>query len=357
MDLKKYNLGDIPELKVLGRTTGERNPLTLFWTASGIELNVKAAELWIEISAEYNTFEPWVDILINDALIQRFMVTEGTHNVCIFRNMNPEVVKNVKVLRDTQAMSSGAVTVLQLGAVYTDGSFLPSKQYDLKIEFIGDSITSGEGCTGALEEQDWLPSWMNAVSNYSYMTAGKLNAEYHAISQCGWGFFWSWDGHKEANIPQFYEKICGVISGERNEELGADQPWDFSAWQPDVVIINLGTNDGTPFGFTSDPSLVGDTDKAAEIPAMLDAGYNFLKQLRRCNPQAEIIWCYGMLGDALKPYLLEIIGRYQKDTGDQKIHYVDLEDTALTGVGARSHPGLKCHERAAEILTEVIQKL
>ena len=40
---------DIKELKVHGRTTNRRDPLTLFWTASGFECNVSGSELWVEV--------------------------------------------------------------------------------------------------------------------------------------------------------------------------------------------------------------------------------------------------------------------------------------------------------------------
>ena len=43
--LTEYKLTQIEHLKVNGRTTGCLEPLTLFWTASGFEVNVKAAEL------------------------------------------------------------------------------------------------------------------------------------------------------------------------------------------------------------------------------------------------------------------------------------------------------------------------
>lgn len=39
--LTEYSLSDIKHLKVHGRNTGNLSPLTLFWTGSGIELNVK----------------------------------------------------------------------------------------------------------------------------------------------------------------------------------------------------------------------------------------------------------------------------------------------------------------------------
>ena len=45
--MKEYKLGDLPEssLHIYGRNSGILDPLTLFWTASGVEVRVKASEL------------------------------------------------------------------------------------------------------------------------------------------------------------------------------------------------------------------------------------------------------------------------------------------------------------------------
>ncbi len=40
--LSHYQMKEIPYLRILGRTNGSLEPVTLFWTASGIELNVKS---------------------------------------------------------------------------------------------------------------------------------------------------------------------------------------------------------------------------------------------------------------------------------------------------------------------------
>lgn len=42
--MKEYKLGDLPEssLHIYGRNSGILDPLTLFWTASGVEVCVKA---------------------------------------------------------------------------------------------------------------------------------------------------------------------------------------------------------------------------------------------------------------------------------------------------------------------------
>ncbi|HWJ78069.1 MAG TPA: GDSL family lipase, partial [Niallia sp.] len=233
--LKIYDLSEIKNLKVHGRTSENRSPLTLFWTGSGIELNVKGTELWMEVEVDYDMYEQWINVVINSVPITRQMLPTGRYWVCIFRGMNESVIKNVKILKEVQAMSADPKCSFQIHKVKFDGEFLPVGDRPLKIEFIGDSITSGEGAIGAKEEEEWIPMWFSAVQNYTYLTAEKLHADYRVISQSGWGVLTSWDNNPNANIPKYYEQVCGVLVGDKNERLGAFKQNDFHSWQPDAV--------------------------------------------------------------------------------------------------------------------------
>ena len=71
-----------------GRTNGETDPLTLFWTASGLEVNVRGGELWVELSADWSMYEPWYSFVVNGEFLSRRMAEKGTHRVCVFRGMN-----------------------------------------------------------------------------------------------------------------------------------------------------------------------------------------------------------------------------------------------------------------------------
>lgn len=245
--LRVYELSAIENLKVHGRTTGYLSPLTLFWTGSAIELNVRGSELWIEVEADYHIYEPWISIIINSSQVSRLMLTTGRYWLCVFRGMNENVAKNVRIVKDTQAMSSDPHDSLHIHAVKTNGEFLPVEQKPYKIEFVGDSISSGEGTIGSKVEQDWIPMWFSATNNYCAMTAEALNAEYRIISQSGWGVLTGWDNNPQCNIPQYYEKVCGLLVGEKNEALGAFKLNDFDSWQPDVVVVNLGQMTGELF--------------------------------------------------------------------------------------------------------------
>ena len=89
--------------------------------------------------------------------------------------------------------------------------------------------------------------FFSALRDYACLTAKELDAEYRVFSQSGWGVYNSWDNNRNSAIPKYYKEICSLMPGEENERLGGKQPHDFSAWQPDVIVVNLGTNDVAGF--------------------------------------------------------------------------------------------------------------
>jgi len=296
------------------------------------------------------------------------MLIAGRHWLCVFRAMNENTIKNVRIVKDVQAMSGDQLCSMQIHAVKFDGKFLPVVEKKYKFEFIGDSITSGEGAIGAKAEEDWIPMWFSALINYSAMTAEAMNAEYRIISQSGWGLLTGWDNNPHANIPEYYDKVCGLLTGEKNENLGAFKENDFTSWQPDVVIVNLGTNDSGAFnspqwrdevtGETCKQRLNDDgTFNEEDLEAFKEAAVQFLTKLRKYNKKAHIIWAYGMLGMPMMAAVYHAIDVYTKKTGDKKVSVIELPNTTEETLGARSHPGMLSHENSAKVLTTYIKEI
>ncbi len=358
---------EILEVKVHGRTTASREPLTLFWTASGFECNVTGSELWVELEVTYDMYEPWFSYTVNGDWVGRQMLTRGRCWIPLFRGMSPENVKNVQFYKDLQAMSDDGNSYIHIHALRHDGEFVPVEEKKLKLEFIGDSITSGEGLFGAKQEWDWIPMFFSAIRDYAYLTAKKLDAEYRVFSQSGWGVCNTWDNNTRGALPKYYKEICSLMPGSENDRIGGKQPHDFASWQPDFVIVNLGTNDAASF---DQPQWVdeagGETHKMRRNPdgsynmedmrALQQAVKDFIALLRECNPNARIIWCYGMLGTDIQLYLCEAVAGYVEETGDRRVSYLQLPDTTAESVGSREHPGSLCHQQAAQVLSGYIAK-
>lgn len=363
-----YQLSEIEKsnIRIWGRHSGKLDPLALFWTGSGIEVNVQASELWVDIETDYDCHEQWMSVLVNGAHVSRQMLPKGRGEICLFRNMNPQEVKNIRLMKDVQAMSDDDGACFLIHGIRTDGSFHPVKERRYKLEFIGDSITSGEGTIGDKKEWDWISMFFSSVHDYATLVSDACDAECHIISQSGWGTLTGWDNDPRHALPLYYEKVCGVLKGARNEALGAGADYDFSAWQPDAVIINLGTNDMSAFeqpewregenGRTfkqhknEDGSFVKEDAQRFE-----QAVVDFLGKLRKYNPGARLVWTYGMIGSPMMKLIEHALHTYCAQTGDTNAAFVLLPDTTAETVGSREHPGKKSHEAAAQVLTNYLK--
>ncbi len=367
-NLKQYTLKETGHYKVHGRTDETQPALPLFFNGSGIEVNVTGSELWIDLDVDFETHEPWIWTALNDAFMSRQMLPSGACSLCLFRGMSPDSVKNVKFFRELQAMSEDNACRLLVRGFRSDGTFLPVRDRRFKLEFIGDSITSGEGTYGAEDDTDWLSMYMGTSRNYARMVSDALDAEYRLISQGGWGVLCGWDNDPRHNLPSRYEKICGLAAGEMNEKLGAGKPYDFRSWIPDAIIVNLGTNDASAFEQPewTDP-VTGQSFKQHKEPdgscrpedlaRFKQAVIDFLSMLRRNNPTSHIVWTYGMLGYDLTFAITDAMNSYQKAAGDLNIAFLQLPNTTELTVGSHAHPGEKSHARAAQVIIEYLRSI
>jgi lysophospholipase L1-like esterase len=227
--------------------------------------------------------------------------------------------------------------------VITDGKLvdmepLPAK----KFEFVGNSITCGYGNEGRLGEP-FLFETENHYYGYAQLTMRRLGAVASIIARSGIGAYRNYGEPKTGSpgydMPAQYENTLYNDQSER---------WDFSRWQPDVVCINLGTND-----LSTQPY---DTD-------LLKQGYKrLLGQVRKGNPKAKVVFlCGPMLYnkelDICKQILNEVTEEAHK-AGDKQVYRFDFTpmDGSL-GYGSDWHPSMAQHQKMADELTPFLQKL
>lgn len=144
-------------------------------------------------------------------------------------------------------MSEDPAHLLQVTAIcHAGGEFLPLPAPRCRLEFIGDSITSGEGAIGAVCETDWISTFFSAENHYGRMTADALGAEYRVVSASGWGLVSGWDNDPRCTLAPCYTQVCGLAAGERNAALGARSP-TICRLARRCGHLNLGTNDWNAF--------------------------------------------------------------------------------------------------------------
>lgn len=212
----------------------------------------------------------------------------------------------------------------------------PDRPLVRKIEFFGDSITSGMGNEAPLDGKDDDLADKNHFLSYAAITARALSAEHHAISQSGIGIMVSWF---DFTMPDFYDQLNAVGNN--------DSTWDFSQWTPDVVVINLFQNDS----WLVEKRLTPVPDTEARIQAYVD----FVSRIRTLYPEATLICALGSMdatadGSPWPGYIEEAVARLKKSSNDQQIYTFFFP---FTGYG--KHPRVIHHEENARALTDFIR--
>ncbi|CAN5552548.1 SGNH/GDSL hydrolase family protein [soil metagenome] len=216
-----------------------------------------------------------------------------------------------------------------LGFYLNEGATLAEpKKLARKIEFIGDSITCGYGDEGQNEKEHFKGNTANAAMTYAAVAARELGAE---------GVVIAWSGRKMApnnTVPEVYDRALG---GDKTST------WDFKSWTPDVVLINLSTND---FNAKQQPA-------EAEWVAAYAA---FIERLRKNYPDAMVYvttspMLNGEKKKTTKAYLEKVI-ETSAAAGDKKVALLEFptQNMKADGLGSDWHPSLKTHQKMASIL-------
>lgn len=375
--MKTLKINQLPHSHIVGRNiknAANQESLALFWAGSGLEIYAKTSEIWAEVESDFSSNEVWLCVWINGRKISRFMAPKGKNTFCLSRGLNPSKENRILIMRDTQPMSGDNLQILKINSISVsdETEFLPVPDKKLKIEFIGDSITSGEGTKGGPDEWDWISQWISVSDNYAVQTASAVNADFNILSQCGWGVTTGWDNNVTSIIPPHYNKVCGLQEGECQKVLGSQEEWDFSKFQPDYIFINLGTNDSGAFNQPAwkDPKTgmeykmhLDEKGKPVEEDALkvCKGIADFLKTVRAKNPDSRICWICGMidLGE-MSSYIEKGVRKYIEESGDQKTDWMVLpsmnEEKADEDKGSRGHPGPLTHRQAALKLIDYIRK-
>jgi lysophospholipase L1-like esterase len=146
-----------------------------------------------------------------------------------------------------------------------------------------------------------------------------------------------------------YEYTGYAPESKLRQKGGFDsERWDFSRYQPDVVCINLGTNDLSTNNYDT---------------KLLKQGYqSLLKMVRQHNPKAKIVFLCGcMLNgkelDIAKRLLNEVAEEAHK-AGDKEVYRFDFSpQNGELGYGNDWHPSLWQHEKMAAELTAFLRPL
>lgn len=314
-----------------GRVEFIDGALMLPWSAAGLTVRFVGSSIaftfldYTSVSAEHECIALRLEV---DGVPTKACISSG--HEAVFADGLEDGEHIARLLQASEAVFPLRLNEIQI--VGKNPEILPySREYDLKLEVIGDSITCGYGVYGkrpcfAAFEQD-------ATRAYAFMTGERLNADTRLVSWSGRGLVKACTGERLELFGDFF------LWKARSKNYGE---YDFSTWQPDVVVVNGGTNDYAG---------------GVREPDINEGIRGFYQLIRSVYTKAKIVFFYGAMGqwfdDAYKSVVAEL------NESDPNVYYFPTaritEDT--DEVGGNGHPSYIAHERMARELTAAIKSI
>lgn len=302
------------------------------WSGTTIKANFSGTGISANLVSVGNN---WYNVIIDGVVRTPVNAPAGTNGLVTLASGLSAGNHTIEFVRRTEAYIGD---VQFKGFTVTGGSLLAAPAAaSRRIEFIGDSITCGYGNEGIDQYHTFTPQNENAYLAYGSVSARALSADSFNICWSGKGVIRNYSGDTTDILPSLYSRIL---------PYDTTTLWNASQWVPQVVVINLGTND---FGS-------GTPDKTAFVNGYV----TFYNRIRTQYPNAHIYVALGPLlyGTGLtsaRDYLTTAVSQISA-AGDTKVHFIEFpqQDGSL-GYGEDWHPSVAQHAAMANQLVAQIK--
>ena len=188
-----------------------------------------------------------------------------------------------------------------------------------QIEFIGDSYTVGYGNTAGKHTCTADELWVTTDTQQGFgaLTAKHYDADYQINASSGRGIVRNYDGSDGDHLPVVYPFVLF-------DKLIVYQD---KAWQPQIVVIGLGTND------FSTPLNAGEKWPTRDaLHSDYEATYTaFVKSLRARNPNAFfILMATDQVDGEIQTEVKKVMAAV-KAGGDNRIDFVPMNGLSFGG--------------------------
>ncbi len=307
----------------------EADGISCYLPGSAISLRFQGTDLKAEIEDLSNSGKSWLNIYIDDLPLRVIRIDPDKKCYHLADDLK-DTIHTVTLQKRTEAVF-GSIKFTNLMA--EKGTFLtPPSPRPRQILIIGDSITCGYGNEAQIPN-DCDASRENNALAYSSLTGQLLNAETLIVGASGTGCYQNYGGSKEGRMTDYFMNIVCPDLDQKSMD----------PFHPEVIVINLGTNDWSAPINPSD---------------YVERYVEFLAFLRNRYPLAEIFCVIGPMNLGPSQYLQALVHDINAK-GDTHVHFMafPLIDREKDGVGGDGHPSVKNHRNMAYQLAEKIRQV
>lgn len=245
-------------------------------------------------------------------------------------------------IRINVASEHQAAPVSFVGFFVPPGAGLPPPAAERRqIEFIGDSHSVGYGVSLARREctGDEVRTSTDNTLAFGPLTAYRFGADYQVNAISGRGVVRNYAGFGGPTLPQAYP--FDLLDGGR--------VYDNPAWRPQVIVIDLGTNDFSTAVSTDEP-----WPSREALRADFQATYvRFVESLRARQPQAFLVLMAPASADDEIGRAVTAVGAQLKAQGEARLAVLPLAPLELTACDW--HPSIRDQKAMSEALTDLIE--
>jgi len=247
------------------------------------------------------------------------------------------------------------------GVTVTGELLEPPAEAERRMIFIGDSISAGEGSEAMNNSPEcgedayhepggWGQPYQNANAAFGPVLARSFDADYHVVAVSGIGLVRNYSSMYDTRpMPEVYDLL--FLENETSPE------WDHSQFEPDAIVVALGTNDFSPGDDDRDPALDLDEYTAAYI--------EFVDKLLGYHPDAHVFAMTShMLGDGWPDpsdmsatnlnTAIEMVVAHYEDAGSDQVH--ELRVRKVTGQGCGTHMTAEQQATLAEEMRPIVEE-
>lgn len=290
-------------LDYCGRIDWEEGAPVFIYPSTSLELRFLGRKAVLAVENRRLYWDNYVGAIVDGIQKKWLLNPEGETKIVLVED---GAVKEHKVLFFKRQDACHEMKLLRL-EMSDDSELLKISDRPVKyMEVYGDSISAGEVSEAeeyaGKNDPEHQGEYSNSWYSYAWITARKLGARLHNISQGGIALL-NGSGYVGPDYPGM-EDVWDKL--RYRPESGPVKEWDFTKYTPQLVIVAVGQNDSYPTDFMKEQP-----DK--EMAELWKKHYReFVKKLRKKYPAAAILLMTSVMehdkswDDAIEEVCLEL---------------------------------------------------
>ena len=320
---KVFN-GNDPAVRYIGRTLVSPDGSVAFdWVGTYFATRFTGGNVSIRVS---ETGTSYYNVFV-DKKLHRVVKVCGTDTLINVVSGIDKRIHSLKIQKRSEG-EFGKTTIHQF-VLSASGRLMEETEVRTRhIEFIGNSLTCGYGTDGKHRDDPFLVETENCNRTFAAMIARYYDADYTLIAHSGRGAARNYGDSVRVSKVTMKDRMLNTFDEDFTLR------WNFTAYCPDLVVVNLGSND-----FSTEPH--------PYKREFIKAYKQIIAQLREHYGDIPVLCIYPV---AIQAPVFSYYKTIVAELNDPKVFLLKLDKdlyNRTTDLGAAWHPGYRGHRKMA----------